>query len=97
MKREIETVRTIVILILLAAALAVGGWKSAVWTMATVSADQPIGMEATPRPTLTPPVITPEPYPGPYPAPPTPLGYPAPDAYPVYLPRIDRAALEGYP
>ena len=70
MKREIEIVRTIVILILLAAALAV-----MVWTMATASADQPIGMEATARPTLTPPVITAEPYPGPYPAP-----YPAPDS-----------------
>lgn len=99
MKREIETVRNIIVVAIVAALLAF-----VVWTLAAAD-----GRTSPPElPTSTPPMVegTPDtstpvaPYPGPvdpYPPPPGADPYPAPYPAPVYLPFSIGGNGEPYP
>lgn len=73
MKRQIELIRTLIALMLAAAALAI-----IVWTM--------VGATADTSPPELPTMTAPAPYPGPDPYPPPGDPYPAP--YPAYLPFV---------
>lgn len=87
MKREIETVRNIIVVAIVAALLAF-----VVWTLATV--------DARTLPPELPTATAPVPYPGPidpYPPPPGADPYPAPYPAPVYLPFSIGGNGEPYP
>ena len=82
MKKQTELIRTLIALMLAAAALAV-----IVWTMVGATGD------ATLSPPELPTMTAPAPYPGPDPYPPPGDPYPAP--YPAYLPFVQDG--ESYP
>lgn len=99
MKREIETIRNVVITAIAAALLAFVVWTLAAADMHTSPPELPTA--TPPVPWGTPDMSTPvAPYPGPvdpYPPPPGADPYPAPDPAPVYLPFSIGGNGDSYP